>query len=226
VHLASWPEASEPDRALLMEIAEVRRVVELGRKARTASQLKLRQPLRRLVVAGASERAHGHSDEIADELRVKDVEFGEVESSELRVKPNLPVLGPKLGAALRDVREQLQRGEFEELEGGRFQVNGHVLEPNEVLVERVGLEGWAVASEGGVTVALDSTLDDELLLEGRLLDRVHEVNVLRKETGLELTDRIHLWVPDEDLVERYADRLAAETLALSVEPGDLRIEKA
>jgi len=226
VHLAPWPDEVEPDRALLAEIAEVRRVVELGRQARSASQLKLRQPLRRLVIAGASETAHGHKAEIADELRVKDVEFGEVEASELRVKPNLPVLGPKLGPALRDVREHLQRGEFEELEGGRFQVNGHVLEPNEVLVERVGREGWAVASEGGVTVALDSRLDDELLLEGRLLDRVHEVNVLRKESGLEITDRIRLWVPDQELVHRYRERLADETLAVSVEAGDLRIEKA
>jgi isoleucyl-tRNA synthetase len=225
VHLAPWPEPVEPDRALLAEIAEVRRVVELGRQARSASHLKLRQPLRRLVVAGASERAHGHTEEIADELRVKDVEFGEVEASELRVKPNLPVLGPKLGPALREVRERLQRGEFEELEGGRFEVDGHVLEPNEVLVERVGREGWAVASEGGVTVALDSRLDDELLLEGRLLDRVHEVNVLRKESGLAITDRIRLWVPDQELLDRYADRLAAETLAVSVEPGELRIEK-
>ncbi|HEX4678470.1 MAG TPA: DUF5915 domain-containing protein [Gaiellaceae bacterium] len=156
---------------------------------------------------------------------MKGVEFGEVEASELRVKPNLPVLGPKLGSALRDVRERLQRGEFEELEGGRFQVDGHVLEPDEVLVERVGREGWAVASEDGVTVALDSRLDDELLLEGRLLDRVHEVNVLRKETGLEITDRIKLWIPDGDLLDRYSDRLAAETLAVSVEPGELRIER-
>jgi isoleucyl-tRNA synthetase len=226
VHLAPWPELSAPDEELLAEIAEVRRVVELGRQARSASQLKLRQPLRLLVVAGASERARAHTDEIAEELRVKDVEFGDVEASELRVKPNLPVLGPKLGAALRDVREQLRRGAFEELEGGRFQVDGHVLEPDEVLVERVGREGWAVASEDGVTVALDSRLDDELLLEGRLYDRVHEVNVLRKETGLKITDRIKLWIPDADLLDRYSDRLASETLAVSIEPGELRIEKA
>jgi isoleucyl-tRNA synthetase len=226
VHLAPWPDPVEPDRELLAEIAEVRRVVELGRQARSASQLKLRQPLRRLVVAGASERAQAHTDEIAEELRVKGVEFGEVEASELRVKPNLPVLGPKLGPALRDVREQLQRGEFEELEGGRFQVDGHVLEPDEVLVERVGREGWAVASEDGVTVALDSRLDEELLLEGRLYDRVHEVNVLRKETGLQITDRIKLWIPDADLLDRYVDRLASETLAVSIELGELRIEKA
>jgi isoleucyl-tRNA synthetase len=90
----------------------------------------------------------------------------------------------------------------------------------------VGRAGWAVASEDGMTVALDTALDDELLLEARLLDRVHEVNVLRKETGLEITDRIKLWVPDQDLLDRYSDRLAAETLAVSVEPGELRIEKA
>ena len=194
--------------------------------AKSASQLKLRQPLRRLVVAGASQVAHGHADEIADELRVKEVEFGEVEASELRVKPNLPVLGPKLGAALREVREQLRRGEFEELDGGRFQVDGHVLEPDEVLVERVGREGWAVASEDGVTVALDTELDDELLLEAKLLDRVHEVNVLRKESGLEITDRIRLWLPDDELLARYRDRIGAETLAVAVESGELRIEKA
>src|SRR5581483_4526347 len=225
VHLAGFPEPAAADEALLDEIAEVRRVVELGRQARSTSQLKHRQPLRRLVVAGASHVAHGHADEIADELRVKAVEFGDVQSSELRVKPNLPLLGPKLGPALREVRERLARGEFEELDGGRFQVDGHVLEPEEVLVERVGLDGWAVASEAGLTVALDTELDDDLRLEARLFDRIHEVNVLRRESGLAITDRIKLWLPDAELVARYADRLAQETLAVSVEVGELRIEK-
>jgi isoleucyl-tRNA synthetase len=226
VHLAPWPEDEAPDTELLAELAEVRRVVELGRQARAGSQLKGRQPLRRLVVAGASVAARGHADEIADELRVKAVEFGDVEAAELRVKPNLPVLGPKLGAALRDVRERLARGEFEELDGGRFQVDGRVLEPDEVIVEHVGRAGWAVASEGGLTVALDTALDEELRLEARLYDRIHEVNVLRRESGLRLTDRIRLWLPDADLVERYRDRLAAETLAVSVEVGELRLEQA
>jgi isoleucyl-tRNA synthetase len=166
-----------------------------------------------------------HADEIADELRVKEVVFGEVEASELRVKPNLPVLGPKLGARLGALREQLARGEFEELGGGRFQVDGEVLEPHEVLVERVGREGWAIASEDGVTVALETALDDELVLEAKLLDRVHEVNVLRRESGLAITDRITLWLPDADLVERYRERLMQETLAVSVELGELRIER-
>jgi isoleucyl-tRNA synthetase len=226
VHLAGWPEPGEPEPALLEEIGEVRRIVELGRQARSTSQLKLRQPLRRLVVAGASAPAESHADEIADELRVKEVVFAPVEASELRVKPNLPKLGPRLGSKLREVREALAAGQFTELEDGRFQVNGLVLEADEVLVERVGREGWAVATDGVVTVALDTTLDDELRLEGRLLDRIHEVNVLRRESGLEITDRIALRIPDEDLVERYRDRIASETLAVSVDVGELGLEKA
>jgi isoleucyl-tRNA synthetase len=225
VHLAPWPAVAEPDRALLDEIAEVRRVVELGRQTRATSSLKLRQPLRRLVVDGASAAAAGHGDEIAAELRVRAVEFGEVLASELRVKPNLPVLGPKLGAALRDVRERLQRGEFEELDGGRFRVDGHVLEPGEVLVERIGREGWAVASEDGVTVALDTTLDDDLLREGRLFDAIHEVNVLRRDSGLAVTDRIRLWLPDDELIAVYGDRIKDETLAVELARGNLRVEK-
>jgi isoleucyl-tRNA synthetase len=200
-------------------------VVELGRQARAGSGLKLRQPLRRLVVAGAAD-ASAHAAEIADELRVKEVEFGDVEASELRVKPNLPVLGPKLGAALRDVRAALADGRFEELDGGRFRVDGHVLGPDEVLVERVGREGWAVAADNGVTVALDTTLDDELRLEARLNDLIRDVQVLRKDSGLEVTDRIRLWIADRELVA-FADRIADETLALSVELGtELRLEKA
>jgi isoleucyl-tRNA synthetase len=224
VFLSAWPEPDEIDEALLAEVAAVRRVVELGRQARATSGLKLRQPLRRLVVAGA-DPARSHADEIADELRVRTVEFGDVDASEVRVKPNLPVLGPKLGATLRDVRAALQEGRFEALDGGRFRVDGHVLEPDEVFVERVGKEGWAVAADDGLTVALDTGLDDDLLREGRVLDLIHRVNAMRREAGLELTDRIRLWIPDEDLLA-YADRIKEDTLAVSVEVGELRLEKA
>jgi isoleucyl-tRNA synthetase len=224
VFLAPWPEAGDVDETLLTEVAEVRRVVELGRQARAASGLTLRQPLRRLVVAGA-EQAQSHADEIAEELRVKEVEFGEVDSSELRVKPNLRVLGPKLGAALRDVRAALQEGRFDVLDDGRFRVDGQVLEPDEVFVERVGKKGWAVATDQGLTVALDTALDDELRGERRVLDLIHQVNAMRREAGLELTDRIRLWIPDEDLLA-YEERIREDTLAVSVEPGELRLEKA
>jgi isoleucyl-tRNA synthetase len=224
VHLAGWPEGAEIDRPLLDEMGAVRRVVELGRQARAQSGLKLRQPLRRLVVQGA-EAAEGHASEIAEELSVKEVEFGPVEATELRVKPNLPVLGPKLGKELGAVRAALEAGEFEELDGGRLRVDGHELSPDEVLVERRGKEGWAVAGEDGLTVALDLALDEQLELEGRARELIHKVNTMRKEAGLEITDRIVLTLP-ADLAE-HEEWIARETLAERVEPGnELRIEKA
>ncbi len=219
VHLAGWPEAAEPDRALLDEIAEVRRVVELGRQARSSSGIKLRQPLRRIVVEGGT--VDGHADEIADELRVKSIELGTVEAVELRVKPHLPALGPKLGKELGPVRAALAAGEFEALEGGRFRVAGHELEPDEVLVERGGREGWAVASGDGVTVALDLTLDDELLLEGEAYELIHRVNTLRKEQGFEVTDRIVLTVPEEmrGLVDAHGAWIQEDVLATEIRIG-------
>ena len=220
VHLAGWPDAAEPESTLLDEVAEVRRVVDLGRQARSTSGLKLRQPLRRMVVAGAS-AAQSHADEIAEELRVKRVEFGDVEATELVVKPNLRVLGPKLGKELAAVRAALQSGEFEELEGGSFRVDGHVLGADEVLVERRGREGWAVASDDGMTVALDTALDDELEREGRALDLIHRLNTMRKDAGLEITDRIRLTLPyDMRELEPHFDWIAREVLAVDVGLGD------
>jgi isoleucyl-tRNA synthetase len=217
VFLAGWPEAEAPDERLLVDVGEARRVVELGRQARAASGLKLRQPLRRLVVQGAA-LSDDHLPEVRDELRVKVVERGEVEAEELVVKPNLPVLGPKLGSELGAVRAALAAGEFEQVNGG-FRVAGRELRPDEVLVERRGKEGWALASDERVTVALDTQLDDELLLEGRVLDLIHHVNVKRREAGLELTDRIVVTLPrsDADLLERHGDWIKAEVLAVSIE---------
>jgi isoleucyl-tRNA synthetase len=224
VHLAGWPDGAEADGSVLEEMAEVRRVVELGRQARAQSGIKLRQPLRRLVVQGA-DGVQEHANEIAEELSVKEVEFGPVEATELRVKPNLPVLGPKLGKELGPVRSALEAGDFEELEGGHLRVNGHELSPDEVLVERRGKEGWAVAGEDGLTVALDLQLDPELELEGRAREVIHQVNTMRKEAGLEITDRIVLTLPP-DLLE-HEGWIARETLAERVEPGgEVAIEKA
>ncbi len=216
VHLAGWPEAGEPNVALLAEISELRRVVELARQARATSGLKLRQPLRALVVEGAP-LAEVHASELADELRVREVSFGPVEASELRVKPNLPLLGPKLGKELGVVRAALQTGDFEELPDGGIRVAGHELSRDEVIVERHGKDGWAVAASDGLTVALDLHLDDDLVRAGRVYDLIHGVNTMRKEAGLELTDRIELTIPeaDADLLE-HEEWIARETLAVSV----------
>jgi isoleucyl-tRNA synthetase len=224
VFLAGWPEADAADDATLAAMADVRRVVDLGRTARSTSGVKLRQPLPRLVVEGAAP-AEELVGIVRDELRVKDVELGHVEA-ELVVKPNLPVLGPKLGKALGGVRAALAAGQFEELEGGGFRVEGHELTPDEVLVERSGRDGWAIASSDGVTVALDTALDDALRREGRVYELIHLVNSKRKETGLALTDRIALTIPanDADLLE-HGDWIKAETLAVTLEAvgGDVAV---
>jgi isoleucyl-tRNA synthetase len=216
VFLARWVEPGQRDEQLLAEVAATRGVVDLGRQARASSGLKLRQPLRRLVVEGAP-LASGHVDEIRDELRVKDVEMGEVDATQLRVKPNLPVLGPKLGKELGAVRAALEAGDFEELPGGGFRAAGHDLSTEEVLVERTGKEGWAVAGADGVTVALDTALDAELELEGRVLDLIHELNSMRKEAGLELTDRIVVTLPQSasDLLA-HEDWIKDEVLAVEI----------
>ncbi|HEX6491819.1 MAG TPA: isoleucine--tRNA ligase [Gaiellaceae bacterium] len=217
VFLAGWPEVRERDVALLQEVAATRRVVELGRQARSQAGLKLRQPLRRLVVEGVT-FSDEHAAEVGDELRVKELEFGPVAATELRVKPNLPLLGPKLGRELGSVRAALERGEFEELDGGRFRVGERELEPAEVLVERTGKEGWAVASGEGVTVALDTALDPELELEALVLDLIHQINSLRREQGLELTDRIRITLPrgQQELLA-HEDWIKQETLAVEIE---------
>jgi isoleucyl-tRNA synthetase len=217
VFLAGWPGAGEIDDELLTEVAEVRRVVELGRQARATSGLKLRQPLRTLVVQGV-DLSDEHAAEVREELRVRNLEQGEVDAETLVVKPNLPVLGPRLGKDLAPVRAALAAGDFEPVDGG-FRVAGHDLTADDVLVERCGKEGWALASEAGITVALDTRLDDELRREGRVLDVIHQLNLKRREAGLELTDRIAVTLPaaDADLVERHGDWIKSEVLAVSLE---------
>jgi isoleucyl-tRNA synthetase len=117
------------------------------------------------------------------------------------------VLGPRLGKKLPEVRAALAAGEFEELGDGRFRAAGEQLGPDEILGDATG-----------VSVVLDTELDDELVLEGRVNDLVHEINSLRKREGYEITDRIVLTLPQAqaDLLE-HADRIADEVLAVRVE---------
>ncbi len=231
VHLAGWPEVDEPDRALLDEIAAVRRVVELGRQARSKSGIKLRQPLTCLAVSGALQGVvEKHADEIRNEIRVQKLMF-QLPANKVTLKPNLPVLGPKLGKDLQRVRAALERGEFELPSGGDVVVAGFRLSPDEVLGrERVGVgANWVFAEDDVVAVALDTSLDDELVLEGEAYELIHRVNTLRKEQGLELTDRIVLTVPEvqRELADKHGDWIAREVLATSIDVGEtLEIRKS
>jgi len=177
-----------------------------------------RQPLAALAVYGAP-LAAGHGDEIAEELRVEDVRFEAGEGSGVRFKPNLPVLGPRLGAKLPAIGAALVEGRYE-VEGDDVVVEGERLSGDDVLRERTPVnEGWTVASEGVVSIELDPRLDDELRRKGRVYELIHTVNSMRRDQGFELTDRIRLTVPsgDADLVERHGDWIKQETLAVDLD---------
>jgi isoleucyl-tRNA synthetase len=226
VHLAGWPELPEPDGALLAEIDEVRAIVELGRKARAEAGLPLRQPLRRATVYGASS-AVSHADLIRDELRVKEVEFTAEVPERVSYKPNLRLLGPRLGKELPRVRAALEAGEVEQLPDGQLRAGGIELGPKDILIEPRNLPG--AAHSPLYTVELDTTLDPELERERRVLDLIHTLNGLRKERGLELTDRIAVTVPasEADLLAEHADWIKQETLAVRIraDGGSLEIER-
>jgi isoleucyl-tRNA synthetase len=229
IFLAAWPEPSDglaaPD--LLAEIDEARRVVELGRQARGDAEIKLRQPLTRAFVRGV-DLARKHADLIADELRVKEVEFDAGPVAGVRLLPNLPRLGPRLGAKLREVGAALERGEVEQLDDGRLLVAGETLEADDVIRgERITLEGWAIAEQGSTSVALDTSITAELELEGRVLDLIRRINVMRKEAGLEITDRIVLTLPEDGDLLQYEEWIKSETLATRIERGaELAVAKA
>jgi isoleucyl-tRNA synthetase len=214
VFLAGWPETRGTDEALLAEIAEVRSIVELGRRARDAENIRLRQPLRTLFVAGAS-HADAHVEELRDELRVKEVEFLDAAPVHVTYKPNLRTLGPRLGKDLPTVRDALARGDLEELPEGGVRAAGLELAADDLLVERAEAPGWT--HDGALSVGIDLELDDELLLEGRVFDLIHRVNSMRKDAGLELTDRIVLTLPRdlEDLL-RFEQRIKDEVLAVEI----------
>jgi isoleucyl-tRNA synthetase len=211
VFLARWPEPGDPDTQLLEEIEEVRRVVELGRRARAEAGIKLRQPLRQAWVRGAP-RAKAHADEIRDELRVKEIGFDEGPVTVAKLLPNLRVLGPRLGAKVNAVRAALQAGDYEDLPRGGVRAAGIELGPDDVIRgERVVMEGWALV--------------EELRLEGRVLDLIRTLNDLRKVAGLELTDRIRVTLPEReaDLLP-HADWIKDEVLAVALDTDASAIE--
>jgi isoleucyl-tRNA synthetase len=219
IHLAGWPQLPGAlDVDLLDGMRAARNVAEAGRRARAEAQLKLRQPLRRAVVRGA-EAARPYAVHIQQELRVKELIFDHETDIEVSYKPDFAALGPRLGRHVKEVAAALAAGAYEVRPDGTVVAAGEELSPHEVVrTERVALEDWAIATEGALSVAIDPTLDAELILESRALDLIREVNELRKAAGLALTDRIALTVPAgfSDIVAAHREWICAEVLAESV----------
>ena len=235
VHLASWPVAGEVDVRLSEQMALVRRLVELGRATRAESGVKTRQPLSRALVgaAGWNDLPDELRRQVAEELNVATLERLDEAAGlvDVTVKPSFRDLGRRFGKETPKVAAAIGSADAAALAAAlaagtaTVTVDGAdvTLEPSECVVTETPREGWAVASEGGATLALDLTVTPELRRAGLARDVVRALQESRKSIGLEVTDRIELWwEADGEVAEAFEEHAAAiadEVLAVSVVRG-------
>ena len=242
IHHCFYPqaEANSLDRLLLNKMRLAIVTAGLGRAARSSEDIKLRQPLAKARVNVGTQQEMADLQALADvlqeEINVKEIEVvAEVgELVDYRVLPNSRALGPKFGKMFPKVRQALtalnpadvaralQAGETVKLE-----VAGEAVEltSEDVLVQTESKGGTAVASDKGVTVALETELSPELVQEGFARDIVRQVNNMRKDAGLEISDRIDLAYQAEGDVSaaftNFASYIQDETLTVSLASGIL-----
>jgi isoleucyl-tRNA synthetase len=236
VHLVDWPEyeASLRDEDLERKMSSVRHAVSMGRALRVQNDIKIRQPLAavHLVTRDDRERAVLMEMEeiLRDELNVKRVSFraNEEELVEYSAKANFRVLGKELGKDMKaaaDAIEGLSGAEIASLLEGsvlELTVAGRPVEitKDKVDIRRAEKAGLKVLNEGSLTLALDTEITETLLAEGYVRDLVRGVQNLRKEAGLEVTDRIRLTIAgDCDLkkaLDTFTELVRSETLATVV----------
>jgi isoleucyl-tRNA synthetase len=239
VHLTSWPTVDDDarDDALVAQMELARRLVELGRSARTTSKMRTRQPLARALVAapGWNTLPRDLVAEIADELNVLDiVELAGAVGGELvdvSVKIDFRAVGRRMGKQVQAVAQAVAAADPGTLTAAyragtaAVEIEGSTvpLEEGDLIITETPREGWTVASGPGLTVALDLTLTPELERAGLVREVVRLVQEARKNSGLDVSDRIELWwtadgVLAEALAE-HAEQWAGEVLATSVHAG-------
>ena len=233
VHLADWP-VSEPDNrdvALEASMNAARRLTSLGRAARAESGVKVRQPLARALVFLQPGTPMPPEGIVEDELNVDRLEYGSELAEVLRFElaPNFRTVGPRLGEAVKELKpalasldslvvaDALERGNSVSvtLSTGTFELG---VDDLELRVKSQG--GFAVSRDGGEVIALDLALDDALLRRGYLRDVVRQVQDLRKNSGLDVADRIVLHVTGIDDLADGFEVLASEILALQIIMGE------
>ena len=232
VHLSDWPVPSGAgDADLSAQMAAARRLVALGRAARTDAKAKVRQPLSRALVLhpGIALDAEVVA-EIATELNVKAVDDIDTLSGLMSwtIVPNFRALGPRLGPKVNAVKQALATADGSALQqqleaDGSIEVAGERLTVDDVEVRANRHEAFGLAEEGGWAVALDLELDDELRREGLARELVRALNDLRKETGLAVSDRIAVTIEGEGevaaAVAAHRGYVSAEVLAVDLVVG-------
>jgi len=236
VHLCDFPVPDQTlrDTELELKMSVVRQAVSLGRALRNMHSLKTRQPLKaiHLVTKNRNEKKilREMEDIIREELNVKEVIHRENEEDliEYRAKPNYKILGKQLGKDMRLAAQKIEALNTREiqslLEGAVLSIdlNGKILDltRDNVVIQRLEKKNLKVINEGSLTVALDSEITEDLRQEGIVRDLIRSIQNLRKDAGLEVTDRINLYMdapePVKKAVEEFKDHLLNETLAVKL----------
>ncbi len=236
VHLAAWPQVDGAlvDDDLAGQVALVRRVVELGRSARAASKVRNRQPLGRALVGAPGWAALPDElrSQVAEELNVHGFAELSGELVDRSAKGNFRALGKRFGTRTPTVAAAISAADAGDLAASlrstgaaTVVVDGEdiAVSADEVLLTETPREGWAVATEGGETVALDLAISPELRRAGLAREVVRLVQEARKTSGLQVTDRVSLrWAATGELADalrEHGDLVAGEVLATSFEEG-------
>ena len=232
VHLADFPtfDVSFVDKPLERKMENAQTISSLVLSLRAKERIKVRQPLQKIMIPvdGPQQREEiaAVSDLIKHEVNVKEIELLEDASDILvkKIKPNFKVLGPRFGKDMKAIANAVMNLTSEDIkkieQNGilNIAINGKniTLEHTDVEITSQDIEGWLVANEGALTVALDVTITDVLRREGIARELVNRIQNLRKDSGFEVTDRINVTLQKDDqivtAVETNIDYIKTETL--------------
>ncbi len=230
VHLEDWPDPNlyPSDEALVEAMDRVRDVCSVALALRRKADLRVRQPLRRLTVAGPGVKAWESEERsalIREEVNIKEVCFEEDFSqyADFVLQAKARILGPRLGPKMKEVLKEAKAGHWKSLDKNRVEVAGEILEGEEfqlLLQPKEGVLCHALQGNRAIVV-LDTHLDEELIQEGKIRDLIRAVQQTRKEADLHISDRIRLYldVPEDYLTaaRSFAGFLQEQTLASTLE---------
>jgi isoleucyl-tRNA synthetase len=233
VHHSNFPisETDQIDFELQKKIRKAQIICSLILSLRKKEKIKVRQPLSKVMIPFSSSDEKSEIEQISEliktEVNVKEIELISNSSGILvkKVKPNFKSLGPKLGKLLSSVVKKINTfndNEINKIEKGEsilitIDNNNIVLDPHDLEVVSQDIQGWLVASENNITVALDVKLNEELINEGIARELVNRIQNHRKEIGLLVTDKIILKIQQDIIIEKAIfenrDYIMSETLS-------------
>ena len=237
VHLAHYPEAKEEyiDHDLEERMSIAQKITSMILALRRKVNIKVRQPLQQIMVPAVDDEQRKHIEAIAElvknEVNVKELNFIEGDGVLVKkIKCNFRTLGKKYGKLMKEIANKvntLTQEDILEIERSLKEKANYVLgvvAEQEVILEKEDVEiinedipGWLVANEGNVTVALEVELTEELLQEGLARELINRIQNMRKDNGLEITDRIDIWVAEHEkmkaAIEHYGEYIKGQVLA-------------